>query len=776
MRNSIRTRLTVAFIGLAIVPLLLVGAILALQSFTAEEQQALNLQREVTRRVATEVTAFFEELENELRLVSQMQMLPGLDQNEQHSILLLLMSQDVFEGLVLLDSQGQKQIHLSRLGHSSTDRGHYPEADEFVIPQTSGQVYYSPVWFEETSGEPLMTIAVPLLDVRTGLVDDILVSEVRLKKIWGLIADVQVSSGQSVYIVDSQDKVVAHRNPSVVLRDTSFAVPDQDGIQPGLTGSSVVLAVDTTRFGEQEFSIIAEQTVPEALAPAINSMYVIAAVIVVALVVASSLGFLIVRQIIRPIQTMATTAQIISTGDLSQQVEVTSRDELGILANTFNSMTTQLRTLIDSLEQRVARRTRQIETVVEVSQQLTGILDLQTLLREVVTMTKETFGYYHVHIYVLAEENKTLIMAEGYGQAGEKMKQQGHQIPLDTPASLVARAARRREIVLVNNVRQATDWLPNPLLPDTYSEMAIPIITEKKVIGVLDVQSDQVAGLDEEDKDLLRSLANHVAVAMTNAQLYQTEQELRGQEAERAQELAKLNVELQAAQAELLRQERLATLGQLTATVSHEIRNPLATIRASAFTLDRKTRDKELGVERALDRIERNITRCDNIITELLDYTRMGELKLQLILFDDWLQQVLDEQTLPEGVTLSRQLKAGVEMRLDPERFRRVIINLFDNAYQAMQETLQSDSQKQTLTMQTKVIGERLKVSITDTGPGIPPDVLPRIFEPLYSTKGFGVGLGLPVVQGIVKQHGGKIEINSEVGKGTQVLIWLSLD
>jgi signal transduction histidine kinase len=768
MRNSIRTRLTVAFIGLAIVPLLLVGVIIAWQGFTTEKRQALNLQREVARRVATEITAFFEELEYQLRLVSKARVWSGLDRNEQHNFLKMLMSQDVFEELVLLDSQGQEQAQLSRLDFSSASLGHYAEADEFVIPQATGEVYYSPVRFDVTTGEPLMTIAVPLLNVRTGLVDGVLISEVRLKKIWDLIAGVRVSEGQSVYIVDAQDKVVAHRNPSVVLRGTTFAVPNQDGIQPGLTGSSTVLAVDTVRFGQQEFNVVTEQAVPDALALAINSMYLIAATIVVALVAAGSLGFLIVRQIVWPIQIMATTAQAISAGDLSQQVEVTSRDELGLLADAFNSMTTQLRTLIDSLEQRVARRTRQIETVVEVSQQLTSILDLPTLLREVVTITKERFGYYHVHIYVLAEENKTLIMAEGYGEAGGKMKQQGHQIPLDAPTSLVARAVRQREIVLVDDVRQAPDWLPNLLLPDTYSEMAVPIIAEDKVIGVLDVQSDKVAGLDEGDEDLLRSLANHVAVAMTNAQLYQAE-------AERAQELAKLNTDLKAAQDELLRQERLATLGKLTATVSHEIRNPLATIRASAFALDRKTRDKGLGVERALDRIERNITRCDNIITELLDYTRMGKLKPQPVLFDDWLQQVLDEQICPKGITLSQKLAAEVEVLLDLERFRRVIINLVDNACQAMLEWDKSNNLPLVLSIQSKVVDRQLRISISDTGPGIPPDVLPHIFDPLYSTKGFGVGLGLSIVQEIINQHSGKIEITSEIGKGTQAILWLPL-
>ena len=160
MRGSIRKRLTLAFVGLAVGPLLLVGLILAWQSFTIQEQQALNLQREVAQRVSTQVTAFFDQLENELRVVSQVQGLQGLDREKQHSILSELLSyQNVFEELALLDSLGQEQIHISRLNPTSTELGNRAGADEFVIPQTSGESYYSPVRFEETTGEPFMTIA-----------------------------------------------------------------------------------------------------------------------------------------------------------------------------------------------------------------------------------------------------------------------------------------------------------------------------------------------------------------------------------------------------------------------------------------------------------------------------------------------------------------------------------------------------------------------------------------------------------------------------------------
>ncbi len=160
----------------------------------------------MAQRVSTQVTAFFAELENELRVVSKVQGLPKLDRDKQHSVLSeLLLYQHVFEELVLLDSQGQERTRVSRSSLLSPNLGDRSQADEFVIPQTSAQVYYSPVRFEETRGEPSITIAVPLLDARTGLLDGVLVSEVRLKTIWNLIADIRVSPGQSVYLVGAQD-------------------------------------------------------------------------------------------------------------------------------------------------------------------------------------------------------------------------------------------------------------------------------------------------------------------------------------------------------------------------------------------------------------------------------------------------------------------------------------------------------------------------------------------------------------------------------------------
>src|SRR4029450_3400452 len=162
MRRSIRVRLTVAFMGLAIGPLLLVGIVLAWQSYTLQQREALHIQGQVAQGIASQLTSFFTELENELRVVSKVQGLSKLDRDKQQSVLSeLLLYQHVFEELRLLDSQGQERTRVSRSNLPSANLGDRSQADEFVIPRRRNQVYYSPVRFEELRGEPLITIAAP---------------------------------------------------------------------------------------------------------------------------------------------------------------------------------------------------------------------------------------------------------------------------------------------------------------------------------------------------------------------------------------------------------------------------------------------------------------------------------------------------------------------------------------------------------------------------------------------------------------------------------------
>jgi signal transduction histidine kinase len=229
-----------------------------------------------------------------------------------------------------------------------------------------------------------------------------------------------------------------------------------------------------------------------------------------------------------------------------------------------------------------------------------------------------------------------------------------------------------------------------------------------------------------------------------------------------------------AAETELLKSERLSVLGQLTATVAHELRNPLSAIRNTLFTVKELATNSGVKLDRPIARMERSIERCDRIISDLLEYTRNRELNRTDLRVDRWLADMLAEQTIRAPIVLSTEFCApGSVVPADADRLRRVVINLVENAAQALAET-PADREKR-VTVRTTVAHGELVLTVEDTGPGIPPENLSRIFEPLFSTKSFGTGLGLPTVKQIVNQHDGIISVDSEVGRGTCVTVRLPL-
>jgi PAS domain S-box-containing protein len=238
--------------------------------------------------------------------------------------------------------------------------------------------------------------------------------------------------------------------------------------------------------------------------------------------------------------------------------------------------------------------------------------------------------------------------------------------------------------------------------------------------------------------------------------------------------------ELRAAQEELLRQSRLAALGQLTGTVSHELRNPLGALRTSIAAIKKVTSGESATLNRSIAIADRSVSRCDEIISDLLEYSRVRPLNQQEVNLDGWLASVLGEFELPEEVVLVPDLACAHALWIDAERLRRVVVNVVDNAVQAMtakDEDAPEPIEKRAarLAVSTRLMGARAELRIADTGPGMDEQTRQKIFEPLFSTKAFGVGLGLTVVHQIMEQHGGGIEIASSPGQGTEVVIWLPL-
>lgn len=228
---------------------------------------------------------------------------------------------------------------------------------------------------------------------------------------------------------------------------------------------------------------------------------------------------------------------------------------------------------------------------------------------------------------------------------------------------------------------------------------------------------------------------------------------------------------LKEAQEELIQGERLATLGRLTATVSHELRNPLGTIQTALFAIEDSLERNDFSQgARSLELAERSINRCVTIIEELNSYARVKELDVAEASIDDWLRDVFNEQSIPEDIFCELDLSSGIRASFDQEKLRQVVVNLITNAVHALQD---KTSGRKQLRISTHILGDKYEVRFSDNGIGMSGDIMEKVFEPLFSTKGFGVGLGMVVVKNIVEQHHGEINIQSKKGEGTIITLRL---
>jgi len=235
-----------------------------------------------------------------------------------------------------------------------------------------------------------------------------------------------------------------------------------------------------------------------------------------------------------------------------------------------------------------------------------------------------------------------------------------------------------------------------------------------------------------------------------------------------------VNTELKGAREELLQKERLAVLGQLNAVVSHELRNPLGTIQTALFSIeDSLERNNFSQVARTLELADRSVGRCVTIIDELSNYARVKDLDVTETSVDDWLRAVFKEQGFPEEITCELNLSSGVRASFDHEKLRQVVVNLMTNAIHALQD---KQSTEKHLSVSTHLLDDKYEIRISDNGVGMTSDIKDKVFEPLFSTKGFGVGLGMVIVKNIVDQHQGEIIIESKEGEGTTVTLRLLIN
>lgn len=278
----------------------------------------------------------------------------------------------------------------------------------------------------------------------------------------------------------------------------------------------------------------------DLLAPLGPFALAVLGVLLIAVAIGSGFGFVTGNALTEPIKKLTEGAQAFAAGDLNQQIEITTGDEVENLANTFNNMASDLKDLIGGLEERVAERTRDLETrsrelevaneriqrraaqfeaLAQVTQNITSIRDLQELLPRITAVISDNFNFYHVGIFLLDSFSEYAVLVAANSEGGQRMLARKHRLRVGEEG-IVGYAAFHGKPRIALDVGQDAVFFTNRDLPETHSEIALPLISKNIIVGVLDVQSTETAAFTNEDIQMLSLLADQVSLAIENARLF----------------------------------------------------------------------------------------------------------------------------------------------------------------------------------------------------------------------------------------------------------------
>lgn len=448
-------------------------------------------------------------------------------------------------------------------------------------------------------------------------------------------------------------------------------------------------------------------------------------------------------------------------------------------ARLFNEATR----LLTETEQRAT----ELQTVNRISQALVSQLELDALIKLVGELMKETFKADIVYVAMYDRKTNLIRFPYEYGDKNE---------PRKFGDGFTEKIITTNQPLLINkDLEETRDQMKAKQIGKvTSSFLGVPVQIGGQTNGVISVQSTEEENrFDENDQRLLSTIAANVSVAMQNADAYQ--------------KLRSALDDLKAAQEQLVQQEKLASLGQLTAGIAHEIKNPLnfvnnfselsielineareelqnITIPEDNFVLDIMS-----DIEGNLTKIHEHGSRADGIVKSMLQHSRGGSGKIEPTDINALIKEYVNLAF--HGMRASKNpINVDIELNLDEEAkeipliaedFSRVILNLCNNAFDAMREKLfnvEGDSPGDNkylprLRVNTKHIDGYLEIEIEDNGPGIPSEIKDKVLQPFFTTKKGkeGTGLGLSITNDIVKGHGGQIDVESQSGAYTKFIV-----
>jgi signal transduction histidine kinase/HAMP domain-containing protein len=515
---------------------------------------------------------------------------------------------------------------------------------------------------------------------------------------------------------------------------------------------SVAINIGGTLLSKtQEMAVIAGERLNTMSIDAIqeieNSRIILIVTLVLSFFIALAIAITMTRQITEPIYELVDATRKIKSGELGYTTSFTAPGEFGELIESFNDMSSSLKVSNETIMQNLQNLSNLYSTTLTFH----AITNKSDICREVAYGVAEIVGAEQCGL-MLPEGDEFVHMSPAVGLDEEAITML--RIPVATIMDRYHNT-KRRALVLNDDVDNSPTAGVDLQL-GVKNLMYVWVRHKGDLIGAIRVANKKSGDFTEEDVNPLAILANNLSVALENSKLYE--------------DLKKQMQELQNAQEQLIQAAKLVAIGELASNVAHEINNPLTSILGYAELIKEET---DLNsIMKDVDVIESESLRARDIVHQLLEFSRKRPVEMKRIDINEILGEVIglvQLQLKDTQITIREDFGDVPNTQGDPNQLKQVFLNLMNNAVFAMQN-------EGTLGVSTRAVAGSIHVAVTDTGRGIPQELLPRIFEPFFSTKQEkGTGIGLSVSYKIVQSHKGRLDVESKEGKGSTFTVVLPI-